>query len=355
MNQDHPWMGIPWINYAVAGEMGGGDGGGAGSGGAPASGAGDAGGGAGGEGDAGGGQNGGAGGESAGAPSGEGGEGGQPASPWQFEDNEEGQALKAFVGEKTPAQIAKELHGAQELIGKKTIGVPDENSTPEEQAAFHKARGVPDADDGYDFQAVQDDLVKDIPEADRAAFLEANWDKDEEARFRALAKSANLSQTEAKEFLQREIAHRVETGRAAAEAEKKVATDTTNLITEKWGNKEEEYSQDANNFAREMGITGDVMDGIRNLSGSSAETRFKIAEFFRTEGALLREGGVPGQPGGRATGQMTPDQARVAKEEYLNQGDNRAAYQDSNHPNYKMVEAKVTEFLRIEKGLNKKG
>ncbi len=39
--------------------------------------------------------------------------------------------------------VFKLLDSSQALIGKKTIGIPDETSTPNDIAAFHEARGVP--------------------------------------------------------------------------------------------------------------------------------------------------------------------------------------------------------------------
>ena len=133
------------------------------------------------------------------------------ASPWGEMDDD----LKEFVGDKSPADVAKELKGAQALLGKKQIGIPNEDSTPEEWAAFHAARGVPGNAEGYDFSAIKGDLLKDIPE-DQREFV---WDEGEEKRFRDLAKAANLSKTEASELLKRELGYRMESqGKAAKES-----------------------------------------------------------------------------------------------------------------------------------------
>ena len=145
----------------------------------------------------------------AGSGSGGTGDGDKGASPWGELDAD----LKAFVGEKTPAQIAKELQGAQSLLGKKTIGIPNKESKPEEWKAFHKARGVPEDETGYDFAALRDEALKDIPEDQR----DAAWDKDEEAYWRGVFKNSNVSQAEATEIMRRGLEKRMGEFMATAE------------------------------------------------------------------------------------------------------------------------------------------
>ena len=252
------------------------------------------------------------------------------------------------MGEKSPADIAKELKGAQALIGKKQVGIPDENSTPEEWVKFHRTRGVPAEFSGYDFSEVKTDLLKDVPAEQRAGL----WDEAEENRFKEFAKASNLSQTEAKNLLQRELAHRFEANKALMAEQAATARKAQDLITENWGNRAEEYTQDANNFARHMGLGDDVIAALNGLAGHSAESRFKLVDFMRTQGAQLREGGQPGKTAGGAipAASMTPDQARSAKEQYLAQSDNRNAYMDSSHPNHKAVTDQVTQYLLAERG-----
>ncbi|MGB1390638.1 MAG: hypothetical protein ACPG61_17330 [Paracoccaceae bacterium] len=265
--------------------------------------------------------------------------------PWGEVDDD----LKTFIGEKTPAEIAKELKGAQSLLGKKQVGIPDDKSTPEEWAKFHETRGVPKEADGYDFTSVRDDLLKDIPEADR----EGAWDTAEEKRFREIAKAANLSSTEASELLKRELGHRMEAQAESVKADKAASKAATDLITENWGNKSDEYTQDANNFARHMGLGDDVIGAMQKMAGTNAEARFKLVDFMRTQGAQLREGGQPGKTSGGAipASGMTPDQARAAKADYLAQGENQKAYMDSNHPSHKAVTDQVTQYLKAERGI----
>lgn len=268
-------------------------------------------------------------------------------SPWGDADDE----LKEFIGEKTPAQIAKELQNAQSLLGKKQVGIPTAESTPEEWAKFHEARGVPKDADGYDFASVREDILKDVPEGER----DAAWNKDEEKRFREIAKASNLNSTEANEVLKRELSHRME-GQAKIAAENaKAATAAKDLITQNWGNKAEEFTQDANNFARHMGLGDDVIKAMTEMAGSNADARFKLVDYMRTQGQLLNEGGQPGATTGGANpaSSMTPDQATAAKAQFLATGDNKEAYNDANHPRYAAVTAQMTQYLQAERAAKK--
>lgn len=275
-----------------------------------------------------------------------------PAAVWTdgegFDDD-----LRKFVGEKTPAEIAKELQNAQKLIGKKSVGIPTTESTPEEWAAYHTARGVPENAEGYDFTSIKDAVLEAIPADQR----EDAWDEAEEEHWRGIFRQSNLSQTEATEVFRRGLEARMAKAAEHAETAQKVAAQVTDQITENWGNRAEEYTQDANNFARAMGLiepngNTDVFEALNQLAGSNADARFKLADFMRKQGAMMREGGQPNADpaGGDPAKGMTKDQAKQAKENYLNTGDNRRAYTDPGHPRHKEVEAEVTKFLKIERG-----
>jgi hypothetical protein len=56
---------------------------------------------------------------------------------------------------------------ANQLIGKKSTGLelPGENATPEQIKNFHKALGVPDSPDGYEYKAP--DISKEAPEVQK--------------------------------------------------------------------------------------------------------------------------------------------------------------------------------------------
>lgn len=251
--------------------------------------------------------------------------------------------LLKFVGEKTPIEIAKELQAAQALIGKKTIGIPGKDSTPEQQRAFHAARGVPDAADGYDLEDVITELVEKYPGLER--------DTAREAQFRELARASNISNGEARELMRRTLE-----AEATAGAERLAELNTANtaakaLVTEHWGPKVDEKTALANAFARHLGLDDEAFDAFMKVAGAKPEARFKLVDAFANMGANLQEGGGPGGDGVGGLASMTPEQAEAAKKAYLDQGDNRAAYQDPSHSRHKRVEAEVTKYLKIQRGV----
>lgn len=265
--------------------------------------------------------------------------------PWAGVEDPE---LKAFVGTKTPAEVAKELKAAQGLIGKKTVGVPGEGSTPEEQAAFHKARGVPESEAAYKFDDVLSELTAGLPEG------LVVMDPAREAETRALFKAANISNGEGRELIRRQLGKEIETRKAELQASKALETKTNDLVTQGWGTKRDEYTQDANNYMRAIGIDEDVLKVMNSALGTNPEARFKFLEMARTQGALLREGGVPnGDPSGLAIQSMTPQQARLAKETYLAQGDNKDIYlgKKSDAKRYAEISAHVAALAKVERGI----
>ncbi len=260
---------------------------------------------------------------------------------WDGADDE----LKTFVGTKSPLDVAKELKNAQSMLGKKTIGIPGENSTPEEQQAFHKARGVPESVDGYKFDDVIAEVMKDVPKE------LAEIDPEREKRYRELFKNSNVSNGEARELLRREMSREIGELKQKAETARQLTQQTNDLVTQAWGNKREEKTQDANNFFRHLGIDDDALKVVNGALGTKPEARMKFLELAASQGASLREGGQPGAGGGLVPGAMTPDQARMAKEQYLAQGDNRDAYLNPQHRNHEAVSKQVYEYAKVQRGV----
>lgn len=262
------------------------------------------------------------------------------ADPWKDLDED----TRKFVGDKTPAQLATELRSAQALIGKKTIGIPGKDSTPEEQKAFHVARGVPPAADGYQLADVIEEIEKEFPGLPR--------DEAREKLFREQALASNLSNSEARELagrmLRAEIAQNADAIKAVNEGNKRAAA----LVTEGWGAQSEAKTNNANRMARHIGLDDATLDVFLNAKGVTPEARFKFVDSLAQLGELLGEGGGPGGDGGLGGGLagMTPDQARIAGNQYLDQGDNREAYNNPAHPRHKAVETEYTKYARVAQG-----
>lgn len=85
------------------------------------------------------------------------------------EDLVKDQNIAKFLKTENPVQeLAKSLLEAQKQIGKPKVGVPGENATAEEKAAFFKSLGVPDDSKGYDFKK-PDGLPDEAYNPDHAA------------------------------------------------------------------------------------------------------------------------------------------------------------------------------------------
>ncbi len=179
-------------------------------------------------------------------------------------------------------------------------------------------------------------------------------DPEREKQFREIAKAANLSTGEANELIKRQLGAEIAQKQQQAEQSKALQTQMSDLITTTWGPKKEEYTQDANNWFRHMGIDGDALAVVNSALGSKPEARLKFLELARQQGASLREGGqpVPGSvPGAGSIATMTQQQAGQAKRDYLSQGDNSKAFMQPNHPNHQTVSDYVGKLARRERGL----
>lgn len=263
----------------------------------------------------------------------------ETVDPWKGSELDD--ETKQFIGTKTPAQVARELRDAQRLIGKKTIGIPGKDSTPEEQRAFHQARGVPDSPEKYDLTATLDEIKAQMPEG----FV---YDEKREKQFREIAKAANLSNAEANEFAKRQVLAEFEQNKQQIIAQTQSNKQTEDLVAQNWGPDRQAKEQAANRFARHIGFDEDMLSVFMKAAGTKPEARFKLIDYFAEQGSLLKEGGGPGtMPGASPAASMSPEQAAIAKENFLNQGDNRAAYMDGSHPNHKAVTAQVTQYLMV--------
>lgn len=262
-------------------------------------------------------------------------------NPWEGID----EAHLKLVEGKTPAEIAKELANAQTLIGKKTIGIPTKESTPEEHAAFHEARGVPKTAADYNFDTVKEAALKAAPKG-------MEWDAAAEERFRNFARESNMSQGEAQEFLTRELQHRAEKFGQEQTAAAEIDKQTNDLVVEAWGNEQQQEANWAqvNRAAKHIGMGNDEVAAFKTLKGFSPETRFNLMEAMRKLGATLQEGGDP--PRGEQTGaNMTPEQAKAASDEFLKDADNYKAYFESTHPRHEAVSKYIGNLEAIARGI----
>lgn len=101
-------------------------------------------------------------------------EGGSDFNTLLGEDLAKNPGFEKYAKAENPVQeMAKSLLEAQSKIGKPQIGVPGEESTPEERAAFNEALGVPKDAAGYGFEKPEgmDDAAYNKEHADKWAAL----------------------------------------------------------------------------------------------------------------------------------------------------------------------------------------
>ena len=265
-----------------------------------------------------------------------------PANLWAGADLDD--ELKAFIGEKSPAQVAKELKSAQALIGKKTIGIPGPDSTPEEQRAFHAARGVPETGDKYDFAESMDEIKKDMPKGWQADPAREQW-------FRKVALERHLTNKEANDLVRDVFKYEQEKATAQLTQAADFDRQTEDLVAQGWGPQRAQKQQAANTFLHSQGFGEDEVSVIMKMAGANPQARFNIIDTFARMGELLGEGGGPTPPLTDPVAGMSKEQAAVAKQQFLAQGDNQAAYMDSTHPRHGAVTQHMTKLIKIERGI----
>lgn len=266
------------------------------------------------------------------------------ADPWK--DSELDEETRKFVGDKTPAQIAKELFGAQKLLGKKSIGIPGKDATPEEHRAFHKARGVPDDAAGYDFGETLTALKESAPEG---------WSMSEqmETTFRNAARLSNLSNGEANEFAKHFLGEQFKQREQFVSEQVKAVKDGKALMAKEWG---ADQSVNEANFARGMkaiGLEGQGVDVLLEAVAGSGAARFNAVNAIANIGRGFTEGGfIPGNDHGGNNGAMTKQQARAEMERIKADPVLSEAYNDVNNPRHNEVTQTMTRLGKIERGIS---
>lgn len=267
------------------------------------------------------------------------------SDPYGFTDSEDDKKLKAFVGEKTPAQVAKELMNAQALLGKKSVGIPGKDATPEEHRAFHKARGVPEDEKGYDFKGTVEELQKTAPEG---------WQLSEsqEASFRKAAKLSNLSQGEANEFAKHYLADQFEARKELVANEVKAGKDASAILAKDWGPDRKPHEVNFDRGMRAIGLSGDSVDVFLAAFGGSGEARAGMVKAVAEIGRRQIEGGpIPGAgDGGQSTG-MTKEQATAEIERIKADPELSKAFMNVDHARHKEISAEMARLGKVQKGI----
>lgn len=265
------------------------------------------------------------------------------ADPWAGVELDD--ETKAFIGEKTPAEVAKELQNAQKLLGKKAIGIPGKDSTPEEQRAFHKARGVPESEEGYELAPVVEKIKAVAPEG---------WAPDTalEQRFRKAARLSNMSNGEAQQFAEHFLGEEFKAREEFVKTEVAATKEATSLFTQHIGPDRTVFDS---NFARGMnaiGLDTEGVDVFLGAYGGNGKARFNMARVVAEIGARYGEGTTPPglNPSGGGVG-MSKQQARGEMDRILADPANQEAYNDPTHAKHQEITREITRLGKIERGI----
>lgn len=109
---------------------------------------------------------------------------------------------------KTLDNLCKKLDGAETLLGKKRTIMPDETSTPDDIAAFHRSRGVPDDHNTYASIKTGDGVDTTFFDAMKPVFKKANM----------TVKDVGILETELTPILEKITGSKIEADKAQGEA-----------------------------------------------------------------------------------------------------------------------------------------
>lgn len=114
--------------------------------------------------------------------------------PEDFLPEEDRDAFRVHASKyKSPLDAIKSDYNKEKLIGRKSIGIPNEKSTPEEIAAYRKAVGAPESADGYQLKPNQ------LPEG-------VDWNDDIAKPFAAIAHKYHIPQAAMSELVAAQLA-----------------------------------------------------------------------------------------------------------------------------------------------------
>lgn len=250
--------------------------------------------------------------------------GGDPASDFLKSIPEDLRADSAFKDIKDVASLAKSYVHAQRMIGYDKVAIPGEKATPEEVAAFYTKLGRPEKPEGYG--------IKDPEGVKINAELKTG--------FLAKAHELGLSTKQAQGLFgwYNEFG-----GNFAKQAEGQALASQENALKEL-------KSDFGAAFNERMGLASQAVDwAMANIKGAENFKEFLdssrlgdhpvMVRLFAKVGEMLSEDGQlkgAGTTGG-SNGAMTPGEAQARLAEFNASPEKMKAYQDSSHPNHKLV------------------
>ena len=236
------------------------------------------------------------------------------AGPWYGEVDDE---LKKVADRFTSPTDA--LRSIQDLRKRESQPrVPGKNASEEDRKAYHKAIGVPETVEGYEFPAVPDDQMTDAIKESRAGWAKA---------FHELG----ISKTAAKTLTDRLVAEQASELASQVEADKAYAATTQAALDKDWGadkTRNMEYANRAfDQLASRAGLTVEELRQIETKDGRFLMDRPEMLKIFAVMGRAMGEGDLGGLVGAdeRQTVQEQVSGLRKKVEEAQASGNTREA------------------------------
>lgn len=226
--------------------------------------------------------------------------------------------IKDFQG------LAKGYVHAQRMIGYDKVAIPGEKATPEELSAFYSKLGRPEKPEAY---GIKDPEGVQVNAELKTGFLQK-------------AHELGLSTKQAQGLFgwYNEFG-----GNFAKQAEAQALASQENAVKEL-------KTEFGNAYNERIGLATQAVDwAVENIKGAEQFKEFLdssrlgdhpvMVRLFAKIGEMLSEDGQlkGGGSGGNANASMTPDEAKVRLAEFNASVDKMKAYQDSSHPNHKLV------------------
>ena len=229
--------------------------------------------------------------------------------------------------------LMKKFDGAQSLIGKKTVGVPTAESTPEEWANHFKKLGTPEASDGYVFGEIKLAEGLDLPEgfdlqdAESMSFMKNTFHKANLTN-----DQANIIHAEHVNRLAETVAKQKEVQQAAADAQNKEFND---LAMDTFGEKTGEVLQNTNDMLAQYGDPK-FKEHLQGLDNSSLILMASVLNNFK-KANLTEDGNVSGA---QTMGRATPTELRQKARELMKSPE----FNDGGHSLHRAVNKRITDL-----------
>jgi hypothetical protein len=255
-----------------------------------------------------------------------------PAAPWHGITEPEGTAYVANKGWQSIGDVIKSYQGAEKLIGRDPstlLSMPRADDPAGFRAVMSKL-GLPETPDKYDFGK---------PADGEPAFDESymGWARNTFHKVGLPAEMAKQLTAEHNNYIKGLMTQQ------AADYDLAVQADKTALLKE-WGGGHERMMNAAQNAAKSLGFTPEMVDAMEQSVGYAGTLKF----FAQLGQKMGEDKFVSGSEGEKRFGDtLTPDDARQQWEAMKLDPVQKAALQDKQHPAHKATWEKQTKLFAI--------